>query len=218
MRFQALVLAVVVVTTGCAADAVDEDAEGEASEALTGDESGAGVVYFHGMSKLGFRRDALVRELGSRGLFTPLLTDEQLGAAPDANVLGFLTARPGSVIAGYSLGRIPVFRLMKLQATGVTRAVLVDPTFDSAAGLGKGIGGGIARRWLDGAKDRSFLLVYGDATKELGGERSYVDELAHHERAELCFVAGDHARFRRADMARALVAESCTDLHARLDP
>jgi hypothetical protein len=43
-----------------------------------------------------------------------------------------------------------------------------------------------------------------------------VRELAQHPRASLCFVRGDHERFRRADMVAALVARDCADLERRL--
>lgn len=85
------------------------------------------------------------------------------------------------------------------------------------AGLGgSGISGGIAKAWLDGDDTRSLLLVYGDTTRELGGEKSYVRELANHPRASLCYVSGDHERFRRDDMVVALVSKDCEDLAGRL--
>src|SRR5262249_49782066 len=132
------------------------------------------------------------------------------------NVLSFLKNGERGTVAGYSLGRVPVLRLMQQGAAGMQRVVLVDPTYDSASGIGKSIGGSVGRKWLDGAEDRTLFLVYGDSTKELGGDTSYLAELSQHPRADLCYLPGDHERFRRADMAAALVATSCDDLRARL--
>ena len=94
--------------------------------------------------------------------------------------------------------------------------MIVDPTFDGSSDLGRTAGGPITRAWLDGDPKRSFILVYGDATRSLGGETSYVKALAAHPRAELCYVPGDHERFRRADMVAALVAKDCADVVARV--
>jgi hypothetical protein len=211
---------VVVVIAGCSTRTEGDDEVADDSAAISETTSTDGVVYFHGMSRLGFSRDELRTEIGgSRDLQAPSLTDAQLQSAPAQSVLTFLDNHPTSgVVSGYSLGRVLVFCLMKLAPPNMTRVVMIDPTYDSASGMGSGIGGGITRNWLDGSPERSFLLVYGDVTKDLGGERSYVAELANHPRAELCYVPGDHARFRNDDMARALVAESCSDLKARLDP
>src|SRR6185436_6503171 len=135
---------------------------------------------------------------------------------PSANVLSFIRGADNAIVAGYSLGRVPVFRLMQQNAPGMKRVVLVDPTYDSASGIGKSIGGKIGRTWLDGNEERTLFFVYGDETKALGGEKSYEAELGQHPRADLCYIPGGHERFRQADMAKALVASSCDDLHARL--
>ena len=52
----------------------------------------------------------------------------------------------------------------------------------------------------------------------LKGEQSYLTELSQHPRADLCYIPGDHERFRLADMAAALVATGCDDLRAKLAP
>ena len=203
------------LVAGCAATSEDGDGaatEGSAQTASSRD----GFVYFHGMSHLGFARDALRAELGTQSLLAPSLTDMQLQADPARDVVDFLGARQAAVVAGYSLGRVPVLRLMAANAPGMSRAVLVDPTYDGSRALGWGVGGGIARAWLDADPERSLLMVYGDVTRSVDGETSYVRELGAHPRASLCYVRGDHARFRQGDMAAALVAKDCADLTARL--
>lgn len=200
---------------GCASPT--DDGEGEvgqgASQAVSTTD---GFVYFHGMSHLGFSRDALRSGLGSQTFLAPSLSDAQIQDVVADNVVDFLGVRHEAVAAGYSLGRVPVLRLMQSSALGMTRAVLVDPTYDGSHALGFGVGGGIARTWLDGDQGRSLLLVYGDVTRSLGGEKSYTTALAGHPRASLCYVRGDHERFRQPDMVAALVAKDCADLEGRL--
>lgn len=199
---------------GCAAETGDGEsgAAGSAQAISTSD----GFVYFHGMSHLGFTRDALRSELGTQSLLAPRLSDAQLQDDPARDVVDFLGAREHVVVSGYSLGRVPVLRLMAANAPGMDRVVLVDPTYDGSRALGWGVGGGIARTWLDADPARSLLLVYGDVTKSVDGDDSYVRELAHHPRAALCYVRGDDGRFRLPDMAAALIASDCADLTERV--
>ena len=135
-------------------------------------------------------------------------------------MLAFLEQHPESTVSGYSLGRIPAIRMMntfaKQPGKGMKRVVLVDPTFDSTRDLGKGNGGSFAKAWLDGDPERTFFFVYGGVTIETGGEKSYLEALSNHERADLCFIPGDHTRYRQADMAKALHADSCEELKAKL--
>jgi hypothetical protein len=171
------------------------------------------------MSQLGFARNALLSSVGKEhALLAPSLSDAQLQAPVASSVTSFLQDHPDAVVGGYSLGRVPVFRLMGSAPEGMTRVVMIDPTFDSASTLSpdKGIGGAIARKWLDGSEERTFMLVYGDVTKELGGEKSYQTALADHPRAEFCQLPGAHDRFRASDMAFALVAKDCADLKTHL--
>jgi hypothetical protein len=206
---------VVSAMAGCASPADDGDADvaqGSSQAVSTTD----GYVYFHGMSHLGFARDALRSGLGNPSVLAPSLSDAQIQDEVAGNVIDFLGARHEAVAAGYSLGRIPVLRLMASNAIGMTRAVLVDPTYDGSHALGFGVGGGIARAWLDADPARSLLLVYGDVTRSLGGEKSYTTALTGHARASLCYVRGDHERFRQPDMVAALVAKDCADLTERL--
>ena len=205
---------VVSAVAGCASPADDgEDVAQGSSQAVSTTD---GFVYFHGMSHLGFARDALRTGLGTQSLLAPSLSDAQIQDDVADGVIDFLGARHEAVAAGYSLGRVPVLRLMASSALGMTRAVLVDPTYDGSHALGFGVGGGIARAWLDADSARSLLLVYGDVTRSLGGEKSYVTALAGHARASLCYVRGDHERFRQSDMVAALVAKDCADLTGRL--
>jgi hypothetical protein len=200
--------------TGCAETVVDEAEEGASSDLSSTD----GVLYFHGMSHLGIAPAALKHAVGDRDLLAPSLTDAQLEAPPSSAVLAFLRGHSLGIVSGYSLGRVPVLRLMKSGADGMTRVVMIDPTYDTAGGMGSSIGGPTARTWLDAHEGRSFLLVYGDTTKELGGQQSYVTALGHHARAEICYIPGEHERFRAADMAYAMVATDCADLKAHLTP
>jgi hypothetical protein len=202
---------------GCAATS-DDGEEGDPAGAAQAVSSHDGFVYFHGMSHLGFTRDALRAELGTQSLLAPSLSDAQIQADPARDVVDFLGARESAVVAGYSLGRVPLLRLMAANAPGMTRVVLVDPTYDGSHALGWGVGGGIARAWLDADPARSLLMVYGDVTRSVDGDDSYVRALATHPRAALCYVKGDHARFRQADMTAALVAHDCADLKDRLSP
>jgi hypothetical protein len=219
VELRRLVVAAVTMTalacvgTGCASPSDGDDADDSAA-AINSSESG--LVYFHGMSGLGFTRDMVVKQATDDDVLAPHLSDAQLQASPAKSVLDFLASHQRTTLSGYSLGRIPVLRLMKADAPGITRVVMVDPTFDGSSDLGRTSGGPITRTWLDGDEARSFMLVYGDATRSLGGEASYVKSLAGHPHAELCFVPGDHERFRRADMAAALVAKDCDDVKARL--
>jgi hypothetical protein len=211
----AAVLAVVGIA-GCAAPTQGDDGSSAGASAQTAD-AREGFVYFHGMSHLGFSHDALLAGLGMQTLLAPSMSDAQIEGAIAPAVTTFLGTKTDALVAGYSLGRIPVLRLMHANAPGMSRVVMVDPTYDSAAALGgSGISGGIAKAWLDGDDTRSLLLVYGDTTRELGGEKSYVRELANHPRASLCYVSGDHERFRRDDMVVALVSKDCEDLASRL--
>jgi hypothetical protein len=208
-----------VMTLGaCASEpSDDEDEDEEASmEAAQTAVGGKGVVYFHGMYKLGFSRNALRDGLGETSFLAPSLSDSALQSrAPLAAAVTFLDKKDVGTAAGYSLGRAPVIAMMKAQTTKMKHAVLIDPTYDSYAAFGRGVGGAIAKEWLDGDEERTFL-VYGDVTKQLGGEKSFVNALAGHPRAHLCFVPGDHARFRAADMTAAILAEDCDDLNERL--
>ncbi len=206
-------IVILALLAGCAAPTTEETDDGTSEAAQTGT---GGYVYFHGMSHLGFARSDLKNEVGSDSLVTPSLSDAQLQADPPKVVVDFLAGREGATVAGYSLGRLPVLRLMKASAKGMTHAVLVDPTYDSSAVLGRGVGGSVAKEWLDADESRTFLLVYGDVTKEVGGDKSYLAELADHPRAQLCYVPGDHARFRAADMTAALVVKTCAELDEKL--
>jgi hypothetical protein len=201
---------------GCAGSASDEPEQGTSSDLA--ESSGTGFLYFHGMSHLGIDPAVLKTTVGDADLMTPRLTDGQLEQPPTSAMTAFLHGRTTGVVSGYSLGRIPVFRLMNASTSGMTRVVMIDPTYDSAGGLGSSIGGPTAKAWLDQDGGRTFLLVYGDTTKELNGERSYQTALAHHPRAELCYIPGEHERFRQNDMAYALIATDCDDLKAHLDP
>jgi len=211
----ALVLGAVAMA-GCAASSDGDDGTSTGASAQTA-ATREGYVYFHGMSHLGFSHDALRAGLGAQSLLAPSMSDAQIQSGPSSAVVDFVSAKSDALVAGYSLGRIPVLRMMSTNAHGMTRVVMIDPTYDSAASLGgSGISGGIAKEWLDGDPERTLMLVYGDVTKSLGGEKSYVRELAHHERATLCYVRGDHERFRQSDMVAALVAKDCDDLTTRL--
>ncbi len=201
------------VVAGCSS-APGDDGSGESSSAATSTENA--LVYFHGMSGLGFSQDMVVRQASGDDVLAPRWSDAQIQAQPPRSVLDFLAAHEHTTVSGYSLGRIPVLRLMKSEAAGISRVVMVDPTYDGSSDLGRKAGGPIARAWLDGDPKRSFILVYGDVTRSLDGEASYVTALTGHPRAELCYLPGDHERFRRADMAVALVAKDCADIVVRL--
>jgi hypothetical protein len=208
--------AITVGLVGCAAPGAGEDGAATGSSAQTAD-AREGFVYFHGMSHLGFSHDALHAGLGMQTLLAPAMTDAQLQAPIAPAVTSFLETKTDALVAGYSLGRIPVLRLMASNAQGMSRVVMIDPTYDSASALGgSGISGGIAKAWLDGDPSRSLLLVYGDVTREVGGEKTYVRELANHPQASLCYVSGDHERFRHDDMVAALASKDCEDLAGRL--
>lgn len=202
------------LAVGCAAPPDDDGTDGTAA-AIT-NQSESGLVYFHGMSGLGFSRTMILQQDSEDDVLAPRWSDAQLQATPPQSILDFLASHERATVSGYSLGRIPVLRLMKADAPGISRVVMVDPTYDGSADLGRTSGGPIARAWLDRDPTRSFILVYGDATRSLHGETSYVTALSEHPRAELCYVPGDHERFRRADMAAALVAKNCADVIARL--
>jgi hypothetical protein len=211
----AVVLTALATLAGCASTDQEDGGEEGAAGALS-QPTEEGILYFHGMSHLGLDPKVVKHVAESNDVLTPSMSDSELQSPPPSSVLAFLKGRTTGIVSGYSLGRIPVFRLMKSAADGMTRVVMIDPTFDSASGLGSGIGGPTAKAWLDGGEGRTFLLVYGDETKSLKGEQSYVTALTGHAGAELCFVPGDHARFRQPDMAFALVAKDCDDLKAHL--
>jgi hypothetical protein len=202
---------------GCATEATEEEDDDGSTEAAQTEVGGEGVVYFHGMSKLGFTRDALRGGLGTTSFLAPSLSDSALQSrAPLPAAVTFFDKKDTGTVAGYSLGRAPVITMMKAQTAKMKHAVLIDPTYDSYAAFGRGVGGAITKEWLDGSEERTFLLVYGDVTKQLGGEKSFVDALADHPRAHLCYLRGDHARFRQADMTAAIQAADCADLDERL--
>jgi len=212
VRPLAFALAVGGLVVGCASPA-EEVVDGEGA-ALSNSESA--VVYFHGMSGLGFSQATIAKHDGDDDILAPRWTDAQLQAPVPASVTDFLASHQRGLVSGYSLGRIPVLHLMKSASKGFERVVMIDPTYDGSADLGRTAGGPVTKDWLDGDDARSFLLVYGDATKELHGEDSYVTALSAHPRAELCYVPGDHARFRQTDMVGAILAKDCADVHARL--
>lgn len=102
---------VLAAFAGCASPTDDGDgdvAQGSSQPVSTTD----GNVYFHGMSHLDFARDALRTGLGAHSLLAPTMSDAQLQDAVADDVVDFLGARHEAVAAGYSLGRIPVLRLM----------------------------------------------------------------------------------------------------------
>jgi hypothetical protein len=198
---------------GCVGQDAVENEDESASSLATAPE---GIVYYHGMSHLGINPTMLAQTVAPRDLLAPQLSDSELEAPPAAAVRDFVNRHDTATVSGYSLGRVPVLRLMKSPPPKMARVVMIDPTYDTASGLGSHIGGPIAEAWLDGSAERTFLLVYGDTTTSLGGEQSYVSALAHHPRAELCYVPGDHERFRADDMAYAVIATSCADLRAHL--
>jgi hypothetical protein len=205
--------AVAVSSLGCSGNsgtdsaATDDLTAGGAPAATTE----AGFVYFHGMSHLGFDHRALAVQVGATDLLTPTLSDSELSRQIPPSALAFISAHKSVTVSGYSLGRVPVLRIMMAETPGVRRVVLIDPTFDSQKSLGKS-GGAIARGWLEGSDDRTFMLVYGDATRSLDGQSTYVSELSDHPRAQVCAMSGDHERFRRDDMTAAVVATGCADL------
>lgn len=209
-RWWALVL-VLSCAVACSNETSDEDDSESSEGAQTA--GGDGVVYFHGMSKLGFSRTAIATALPESDWVAPQLSDAALqSTTPPASVSSFLQTKDRVTAAGYSLGRAPVLSLMKAHATHLVRAVLIDPTYDGSSVLGSGVGGAITKVWLDGDEERTFMLVYGDVTKQLHGEASFMRALDGHPRAQLCYVAGDHARFRQDDMTAALVAHDCAEL------
>jgi hypothetical protein len=207
---------VLTLLVGCASSASDEPEQGTSSD--LSESSSTGFLYFHGMSHLGIDPDVLKTTAGAADLMTPRLSDGELEQPPTSAMIAFLRGRTTGVVSGYSLGRVPVLKLMNANTNGMTRVVMIDPTYDTAGGLGSSIGGPTAKAWLDRDAGRTFLLVYGDTTKELNGQKSYQTALANHERAELCYIPGEHERFRQDDMAYALVATDCDDLKAHLDP
>jgi hypothetical protein len=210
-------LFLVIALGACATETSEDEDEDASMEAAQTEAGGEGVVYFHGMSKLGFSRNALRDGLGETSFLAPSLSDATLQSrTPLAAAVTFLDRKDEGTAAGYSLGRAPVIALMKAQTAKMKHAVLIDPTYDSYAAFGRGVGGAITKEWLDGDESRTFLLVYGDVTKQLAGEKSFVTALTGHPRAHLCYVPGDHARFRAADMTASIRAESCADLNARL--
>lgn len=211
-----IALALAISAAGCASSsgAANESGTNEGATTATADD---GVVYFHGMSQLGFRRDALTAALAGStvDLLAPSMSDAQIRSGPSQAAREFVAAHQKTTMSGYSLGRVPVLRSMSEDVAKVTRVVMIDPTYDSAGTFGKS-GGAITRQWLDAADERTFMLVYGDVTKSLAGESSYVTELAHHPRATICYVPGDHERFRKDDMTAALVAKDCAELKGKL--
>jgi hypothetical protein len=209
-------LALVGALVGCSGGHDGEPETSGAAAISDAPPTDEGVVYFHGMSHLGFAKPAIQAQIGGDDLLAPSLTDAQIEAAPSSDVLAFLPRHQRATVSGYSLGRVPVLKMMKTAARGMTRVVMIDPTYDSASGLGKGISGGIAKSWLDGGDDRRFFLVYGDTTKQLGGDTSYTTALDGDPHAVLCYVPGDHTRFRQPDVAYALVASDCDDLKSHL--
>jgi len=218
-RFASVVAVAAVASSlaACASDAADDDLEEDGASEGAQTVGGDGTLYFHGMSKLGFTRTALRATLTGTDFLAPSMSDGELqSTTPSRAVATFLENKDHVTAGGYSLGRAPVLSLMKANAKHLVRTVLIDPTYDGSSPLGRNVGGAITKQWLDGDDDRTFLLVYGDVTKSLGGEQSFVRALADHPRAELCYVPGDHARFRRDDMAAALVAKDCEDLKSRL--
>jgi len=139
---------------GCSSPSGGDDAD--ASEAAIS-ASETGLVYFHGMSGLGFTRDMVVKQDSADDVLAPRMSDAQLQATPPKSVLDFLASHQSSTLSGYSLGRIPVLRLMKANAPGIARVVMVDPTFDGSGDLGRTSGGPITRAWLDGDPERTFI-------------------------------------------------------------
>jgi hypothetical protein len=208
--------AVAAALAGCASGEGGEQEAGEGAAISATPPTAQGFVYFHGMSHLGFDKSALQAQLGGDDLLAPQLSDSQIEAGPANDVLAFLRNHQHGVVSGYSLGRVPVLKMMKAGTPGMNRVVMVDPTYDSASGLGQSIGGGIAKSWLAADDSRTFFIVYGDVTKQLNGDTSYTTALTGNPRAVLCYVPGDHARFREADMAYALVAHDCADLKRHL--
>jgi len=211
MRRRGALLLLFSLVAACASETSSDDDTDSSEGAQTA--GGDGVVYFHGMSKLGFSHAALRDALPDTDWVAPQLSDAALqSTSPPAAVSSFLDTKDRVTAAGYSLGRAPVLSLMKANATHLVRVVLIDPTYDGSSVLGSGVGGAITRAWLDGDDDRTFMLVYGDVTKQLHGEASFVHALDGHARAQLCYVPGDHARFRQDDMTAALVAHDCAEL------
>jgi hypothetical protein len=214
--FAVALLATLAFLSGCASREPD-DTEGGAANALTTQHTDDAVLYFHGMSHLGLEPDEIKKVVGTEDLLAPTMSDSELQSEPSKTVLDFLKGHVEATVSGYSLGRVVVFRMMKSHADAMTRVVMIDPTFDSAAGLGQKIGGPTVKAWLDGDPKRSFMLVYGDATKQLSGQDSYEESLRDNPQAEICFFPGDHARFRAPDMASALIAKGCEDLANSLE-
>ena len=103
---------------------------------------------------LGFTRDMVVKQASDDDVLAPRLSDAQVQAAPAKSVLDFLASHQSATLSGYSLGRIPVLRLMKADAPGISRVVMVDPTFDGSSVLRRTSGGPIRRTWLDGSVAR----------------------------------------------------------------
>jgi hypothetical protein len=212
----ALALCLPACLAGCTSGGGDEQESDGAAAISAGPPTEEGIVYFHGMSHLGLDKAAITAQIHGDDLDAPQLSDAQIEAAPSSEVTSFLQRHQHATVSGYSLGRVPVLKMMKSAAHGMNHVAMIDPTYDSASGLGSGIGGGIAKTWLAGDDARTFFIVYGDVTKQLGGDTSYTTALAGNPRAVLCYVPGDHARFREADMAYAIVAHDCADLKRHL--
>jgi hypothetical protein len=223
-RFTASLLLVCLplIAAGCASSS-DDGADGSASDLSAAPSAppapyGEGVLYFHGMKQAGIDPKVLVSAFAGRDVSTPKMSDAELQAPIKSNLLSFLSQHESDVVSGYSLGRVPVLRLMKSKAAGMKRVVLIDPTYDNAAELGKDIGGPIAKAWLAGDEERTFMLVYGDETLALKGQESYTSALTDQTRGEVCYIPGSHERFAKPDMAYALVAKDCEDLIAHVNP
>src|ERR1043165_7969549 len=100
------------VVAGCASETSDDDDTDSSEGAQTA--GGDGVVYFHGMSKLGFSRTAIKTALPDGDWVAPQLSDGALqSTTPPAVVSSFLETKDRVTAAGYSLGRAPVLSLMK---------------------------------------------------------------------------------------------------------
>ncbi len=99
-------------------------------------------------------------------------------------------------LAGYSSGRIALLRRLALRNDGEW-AILLDPSWNDGKRdfLSDGFpvtGDALVKKWLQGNKDRNFLLIYSSSSVGWSNYAALINDTIVGGQVKVCFVSVSH--------------------------